>query len=214
MLKLGPSTVADRPAILLGQSDLYPRATSIRVDAGEAGRLATQHLIDLGHRRIAHVGSRADLSFQDQTRGYRRAMRDAGLTVPREYEIDIHTVPRHLVSLEMARNAARILLSCARPPTGVFAYWDEIAAGIALEALERGLRVPGDLAVIGVVGDGADLKEQTRRLVPMGISTVWFDQGALVDLGIRTLLARVEGRRAPSGDTPSPVLRAAASTIG
>lgn len=108
------------------------------------GRDATDHLINLGHRRIAFITGPIDqLCHRDRLDGYRAALRRAGL----EYD---PTLVRHgdsLVGGGKVKGAE--LLSLAEPPTAVISGSDEQAYGVYQAARDRGLRIPADLSVVG-----------------------------------------------------------------
>ncbi|MEV4316234.1 LacI family DNA-binding transcriptional regulator [Actinocrispum sp. NPDC049592] len=108
------------------------------------GRLATEHLLSLGHRRIAMLTGRADLqSAQLRERGYRQALSDAGVPV------DEKLVRIGDYDPEIATAAARDLLSTEDRPTAVFGANDLSAIATIEVARELGLRVPEDLSVVG-----------------------------------------------------------------
>ncbi len=126
-----------------------PGTECVYVNDVRAGRLATEHLTRLGHRRIALVRTcdrdgkvwQADV---DRTEGYRQALGDAGIAFD---ESLMTTVP--FGSREGA-GAVERLWSAASPPTAVFATCDEIAFGVLPALKSRGLDVPGAVSVIGV----------------------------------------------------------------
>ena len=108
------------------------------------GVAATQHLLSLGHRRVAYVGGPAIAACsQARMHGYRAAMEAEKAPVPRSYvrhgEFTYHT----------GQLGAAALLDLAEPPTAVFAGNDEIGMGVIETARARGLRVPEDLSVVG-----------------------------------------------------------------
>jgi LacI family transcriptional regulator len=106
--------------------------------------LATHHLIDLGHTRIAFLGGRPDLeSSRQREEGYRQAMRDAGLTV----DPDLVRVGGY--RRETAATPAAELLDLEHPPTAVFAANDLSALAVIDVARSRGLDVPTELSVVG-----------------------------------------------------------------
>ena len=108
------------------------------------GQLATEHLLELGHRRIALITGRADLkSAQQRETGYRRALVAAGVPV------DTSLVRRGDYDHDVAAQSARELLSGPDRPTAVFAANDISAIAVIETALELGLRVPDDLSVVG-----------------------------------------------------------------
>lgn len=108
------------------------------------GQLATEHLISLGHKRIALLTGREDLkSAQQRETGYRRALAAAGIAVQE------NLIRRGDYDHDVAAESARVLLSSADRPTAVFAANDITAIATIEAALELGLRVPDDLSVVG-----------------------------------------------------------------
>lgn len=105
---------------------------------------ATEHLIALGHRRIAHLAGRDDLeSARLREEGFRRAMGEAGLEVPDSF------VRVGGYRAESADAVVREMLTVADRPTAVFAANDLTAIHTLAVARELGLRVPEDLSVVG-----------------------------------------------------------------
>ena len=120
----------------------------VYTDDVAGGELATKHLIGLGHRRIAFIGDRYDDSFGftssiDRAEGFRRAMRDAGLTPHPEYEV----FGEH--GRNMAHGFTSRLLALPDPPTAILAASDWQAFGVLEAARDAGVDVPGDLSVVG-----------------------------------------------------------------
>ncbi len=108
------------------------------------GQVATEHLLELGHRRIALLTGREDLkSAQQRETGYRRALVAAGVPV------DETLIRRGEYDHDVAAGSARELLNAPNRPTAVFAANDITAIATIETALELGLRVPEDLSVIG-----------------------------------------------------------------
>ena len=134
------------PAVLL--DCFHPRLPCLRTDDVAGGLLATRHLVELGHERIAFVGDRTDPGFgfvsSDRRRdGYRRALRDAGLRVRRELQ---KAGPHGRL---VAHRLTRELLSLPEPPTAIFAASDTQALGVLEAAGAEGFAVPDDLSVVG-----------------------------------------------------------------
>jgi DNA-binding LacI/PurR family transcriptional regulator len=120
---------------------------SIAVDERGAGELATQHLIDLGHRRIGYVaGPDYYLPTRQKGAGREAALRAAG--------IDPDGLVMHSKDFTVGdgREALRALLDMASPPSGVICSSDLMAIGVLQEATAAGLRVPEDLSVVGFDG--------------------------------------------------------------
>jgi len=137
---------AGMPTVLVDAD--HPALNRVVVDDVQGGRLATQHLIDLGHRKIGYVSDWVDNPFnftssRDRYLGYRQALEQADIPFRPEY----HQQGEH--GHYQAKRLAEQLLDLDDPPTAIFAASDTQAMGV-LEALrERGLGVPGDVAIVG-----------------------------------------------------------------
>ncbi|HWS31663.1 MAG TPA: LacI family DNA-binding transcriptional regulator [Actinoplanes sp.] len=108
------------------------------------GRTATDHLLELGHRRIGFVaGPRALLCSRARLDGYRSAMEAAG--APVDEELITTGDFRH----ETGFLAGNRLLDLPEPPTAIFASSDLMALGVCEAARRRGIRVPDQLSVVG-----------------------------------------------------------------
>jgi LacI family transcriptional regulator len=123
-----------------GPSDL----PTVDSDNLHGARMATEHLIALGHRRIAMLTGRPDLqSPQLREEGYRQALAAAGL------DVDEALVRRGDYVAEPSTEAARRLLGAAEPPTAVFAANDVSAIAVLDVARELSIPVPQRLSVVG-----------------------------------------------------------------
>jgi len=135
---------------------------TLSIDDHELARVATSHLIELGHRRIGHIGGDADseMDFHVPSKrrvGYEHALNAAGIRPdPQLFEAADFSIPG-------GYRAAKRLLGDHRP-TAIFASSDEMAIGAMLAARDLGLSVPRDVSVIGV--DDHELAEF------FGLSTV------------------------------------------
>jgi LacI family transcriptional regulator len=120
---------------------------SVAVDDLLGGRLATEHLLDLGHERIAFVGGPDTLGqVRDRLAGARQALADAGRDPGDLVVIDIAalTVAEGRAAGERIAGIAR-----AKRPTAAFCANDLVALGLLQQCVSLGLRVPGDLAIVG-----------------------------------------------------------------
>jgi LacI family transcriptional regulator len=137
---------AEVPTVLI---DAYhPSLDHVVIDDVAGGRLATQHLIDLGHGKIGLVSDPLVnpfnfVSSRDRYQGYRQALAEAGISFRPEY----HRQAPH--GREEARQMATNLLSLPDRPTAIFATSDTQAVGVLEAAQNMGLTVPEDLSVIG-----------------------------------------------------------------
>jgi LacI family transcriptional regulator len=109
----------------------------------EIGIMATEHLIEQGCRRIAHLRGPANSAGIGRLRGFRRALSKHQLEATADYVVSGQH--KDSTGYEGMRN----LLSVSPPPDGVFCYNDPVAAGAIKAILEAGLKVPDDIAVIG-----------------------------------------------------------------
>ena len=117
---------------------------SVAADNLQGARLGVDHLLALGHRRIAMLTGRSDLiSGQLREQGYREAMAAAGVPVDEELLRPAAFDP------DRARHAARELLTLPEPPTAVFAANDLSALATLEVAAELGIDVPSRLSVVG-----------------------------------------------------------------
>jgi LacI family transcriptional regulator len=105
---------------------------------------ATEHLIGLGHRRIAMVSGPLDLVFsRARVDGYRAALSSAGISVPDDYLVETE------FGYEGGRAGAERVLALPTPPSAIFAASDEQALGVYEAARLNGMRIPEDLSVVG-----------------------------------------------------------------
>jgi len=190
---------------------------SVGVDERAAGEIATQHLVELGHRRIGFVaGLEHYLPTQLKATGRESALRSAGLD------------PDGLVayapfSVDGGRAGLAALLSRPEPPTAVICSSDLMAIGALHEAGRRGLSVPGELSIVGF--DGIDATTWTEP----ALTTVEQPIAEIADTAVETLqsliaepdrpvpnsyfrpLLRVRGTTAPPARMTSPRRAAATS---
>lgn len=120
--------------------------TSISVGATNftGGVTATEHLLSLGHRRIAHAGGHESYDCsQARLAGYSSALRQSGTP------FDESLVTHCAFTYDAGRGAGQTLLDRDDRPTAIFAASDEIALGIMEEARRRAIRVPEDLSMVG-----------------------------------------------------------------
>src|SRR4051794_40446702 len=121
-----------------------PRVEVVMSDNEAGARAAVEHLVGLGHRRIATITGMLDSRpGADRLRGYRTAVQAAGLAYRDEY------VAYGDFYAPSGRAAAARLLTQPEPPTAIFAASDEMAIGAIGAAAELGLNVPRDASIVG-----------------------------------------------------------------
>ena len=128
--------------VLIDQpSQRWPGVAS---DAEGAGRLAAEHLVGLGHRRIAFVGPSADVhSFRMRERGFTRALREAGVGV------DTELLRRAPATVAGGHAAMRSLMTLGQAPTAVFFANDLLALGAYKACAQLGVAIPRDVSLVG-----------------------------------------------------------------
>jgi DNA-binding LacI/PurR family transcriptional regulator len=152
------------PMVLVGAR--RDDVSSVAIDDVEGARMATQHLVNLGHKRIGLIDGRAGLEpvqpEDDRRRGYVEVLESAGLCVESRLR-----VPGNFTTAG-GEDAMNTLLAASSPPTAVFALSDQMAYG-AMRALRRhGVRPGHDVALVGFDGhDMADMMELTTVSQPV-----------------------------------------------
>ena len=130
------------PIVLLNRSSDYRRFSSVLGDNFQGGEIAGNYLIDLGHTRVGHItGPRAHGNLADRAKGFLKAFHDRGLPEP-EINYGEHTFAGGYES-------ANQLLGPDRRVTAIFAGNDVLAFGCIRAAIEKGIRIPDDLSIIG-----------------------------------------------------------------
>ncbi|MFH1613739.1 MAG: LacI family DNA-binding transcriptional regulator [Planctomycetota bacterium] len=154
-------------------------------DNEDQARLAVEHLIKLGHTRIAHIaGSLVGISGQERSTGYCNTLKKHGLPLRDDYLQDAG------YGLEEARDVMTGFLRLSEPPTAVYCASDTMALG-AIEAIESaGLRIPDDIAV---VGHGDDL--YYAPFYRIGLTTIRQPAEKLAATAVDMLVNLIEGRK-------------------
>ncbi|MDT7838488.1 LacI family DNA-binding transcriptional regulator [Aquabacterium sp. OR-4] len=168
-----------------------PPIPSIAVDMEQAGVLAAEHLLKLGHRQFgAIVGSEASGNHRWRFRGFEQTLARAGLPLPPaqvRYGRD---------SIDDGRNAAHSLLAAVPGITAVFASNDLPALGVLQAAVDLGIEVPAELSVVGVTD--IQLAHQMRP----ALTTIAVPTADAARLAVQLLLDEIAQR----GDGPAPML--------
>tara|TARA_R110002049_G_scaffold309179_1_gene518050 strand:+ start:77472 stop:78494 length:1023 start_codon:yes stop_codon:yes gene_type:complete len=126
-------------------------ADKVIIDNFKAAYDATQHLISVGCKRIAYIGGPKILQISTtRLLGYKKALADANISVEEKF-IEYSDFTR-----EGNLSTARKLLYSPEHPDGVLAFSDQVAIGVMLAAKERGLKMPEDLAIIGINNEPVD----------------------------------------------------------
>ncbi|WP_399891195.1 LacI family DNA-binding transcriptional regulator [Streptomyces sp. BBFR51] len=167
-----------------------PGVVSVGAANWQGGVTATEHLLRLGHERVAVLaGRRRGLCSDARVAGYRSALASAGVRHRPEYV-------RHAgFDRAAARRRMRELLDLPVPPTAVFVCSDAMALGVYEALGERGLTVPRDMSVVGF----DDLPE--ARWVTPALTTVRQPLSEMAATALRLLLLMMDGHRPESTRT-------------
>jgi DNA-binding LacI/PurR family transcriptional regulator len=164
---------------------------TLSIDDVEVARLATEHLLSLGHRKIAYIGgdneTEADFHLHTKRRvGYEAALEATGISADPELFRPAD------FTIQGGHAAAKQLFGNPRTrPTAVFAASDEMAIGAILAARDMGLNVPGDVSVIGI--DGHDLSDF------FGLTTIDQFPGQQGRLAVEILMDQLHPKRRSTG---------------
>ena len=146
-----PGEVADHlisfgiPYVLIKKKILDRRVNVVWIDNREHARLATEHLLELGHRRIGCIfGRQESRTFRERAQGYRDALEAFGIA-PEEALIRFGA--SEFASAGYVEMQA--LLDGGPPPTGVVVGGDHLGHGIYMALHERGIKIPDDMALVG-----------------------------------------------------------------
>lgn len=177
------------PMVVVGRALSGPRLFSLGFDNRAGALLATQHLIDAGHTRIAYIGG--DRAHEDalvREAGYREAHERAGLTVD----------PALLMAGDYSEASGLLavnrLLDSRVPFTAIFAANDQMAIGAALGLYRRNVRVPDDVSLVGF----DDLAPAKFAIPPL--TTV---RQSVYEMGAQAAVAMLDLLR---GNTPTATL--------
>ncbi|AXC13303.1 Ribose operon repressor [Acidisarcina polymorpha] len=203
---IGPFSRLDRqgvPYVLIDRELAGLSANFVGTNDETVGRLATEHLIDQGCKRIAHIRGRENSTGERRFEGYKRALQRNSIPY-----VDSLVVARSSVDInseKMGAEAMRLLLERRPIPDGIFAYNDPLAIGAMEAILEAGLRIPEDIAVIGCGNLHYD------RLLRVPLSSVDQDSQGMGDRTAEIVLTLLESKIRPQARSiilePSLVLR-------
>ncbi|MFI1994465.1 LacI family DNA-binding transcriptional regulator [Actinoplanes sp. NPDC020271] len=181
------------PCVALDLRFTGPACTYITSDNAGGGRLAAQHLIERGHRRIATItGPLPTYPAVERLEGFRAALASAGVTLADGYLAGGDWY------LDSGYAAMKRLLAQDPPPTAVFAAGDEMAVGALRAVHEAGLRVPDDLAIVGF----DDI--EVAALIPPGLTTVAQDKTGIGTAAAEAVMSMLSGGATPPEPTILP----------
>ncbi len=179
-----PLAAMKQPIVLINRVIDGIDVDTVVIDNAAGGRLATEHLAELGHREIAYVGGRPDTSTnRDRFRGYRTALRKRGVKLDR----GLVTIGDY--SRSSGYQAMNALLRSGHQPTAAVCADDTLAYGCLDAVSDAGLSSPEDLAIIGF--DDSPLASMRQ----IGLSSIQTPMEEMGETAISLLLSRISGGR-------------------
>lgn len=136
-----------QPYVLIDRELPGLAANFIGINDEKAGWLATEHLIDRGCNRIAHIRGVDNSTGIGRFKGYSLALRHRGIPYKEEYVVRGSRVDTE--AIQQGVEAMRRLLELTSPPDGVFCFNDPLAIGAMSAIIDSGLKIPEDIALIG-----------------------------------------------------------------
>jgi LacI family transcriptional regulator len=191
------------PVVAVGDALAGPTVGEVLFDNRAGVWLVLEHLVELGHRRVAVLTPSRD---ETPSRSAETMVREAAAALA----LEVITVnSRH--SIESATETARLLLASEPRPTAVFCLSDSIACGVYAAAHQAGLSIPGDLSVAGYDD------HPIAQVVSPGLTSVTWGMTEVAENAGRLLAAAIAGRprrgaRATVTVAPSLVRRASTAS--
>ena len=184
------------PLVLLGEHEFDGRYDHVAIDNVQAAFDATTHLITLGRSRIAAIGAQPQEDYatpQQRTEGYKSALVAAGIAFDPALQLPATHYRRadgYRAAVELLRVSPRI--------DAIFCYSDLLAMGAMRAVFDAGLRVPEDVAVIGI--DDIDEGRFSRPT----LSTVSLDTPFIAQQAVARIAARIEDPASPAVEVVAP----------
>lgn len=172
------------PVVLIENNMNIPEIISVNIDNFQGAYNATRYLIQLGHKKIAHMmGRKSSFEAADRLKGYTQALKDYGITM------DAGLVKEGHYLFNNAYQCSKELLDERRDVTAIFCANDIMAAAFMHAAMERGLKVPDDISVVGF----DDIKDSDLFLKEMPLlTTVRQPRRELAAYAVKTLVGKIE----------------------
>lgn len=181
LLKMAPT-----PYVLVDRVIAGVNADRVRFNSVMGGYVATKHLLEAGHRRIAAIINMATNTGQERLRGYRRALAEAQVAYDESlvFNSDYYIPNAYKVAEAMLETGA----------SAVFASSDNIALGVLKRAYEKHVRVPEDLSMVSFDNSAAD------ALFEPALTSIEQNTQELTEQAVELLFARIEADSSSDGE--------------
>lgn len=179
------------PLVLVDRKYRGLDASFVGVDDFKVGALATEHLIQQGCRRIAHIRGPESSVANDRVEGYRETLRRHGMPVNDKYVVSFGFASESDGETR-GRRAMDAVLALKPRPDGLFCFNDTLAIGAMFRVIEAGLRIPKDLAIVGC----GNFHYSSKLQVPLSsVDQRALEIGARAAKTITTLLDKPQSHR-------------------
>ncbi|MFH1202592.1 MAG: LacI family DNA-binding transcriptional regulator [Candidatus Omnitrophota bacterium] len=171
------------PSVVINNTAQDFEITSVSINNKKGAKEATEHLISLGHKRIAHItGDLKTQAAEERLLGFKEVLSNKGFNLPREY-IKHSDYSRH-----SARTLTLELLKLKSPPTAIFAASDDMALEVEGVIIENSLKVPSDISVVGFDDNPAGC------FGPVALTTVKQPLIEMCQIAVKELLNQINSK--------------------
>ncbi|HHF09317.1 MAG TPA: LacI family transcriptional regulator [Candidatus Atribacteria bacterium] len=171
------------PYVVLDRTLETEFAPTVKLDNFLGGFLAAQHLVEMGHRRLACITGPLKIGLcRERLEGFREGLRRAGIDLHNEYIFESN------FRIDGGREAALKMLSASSLPTAVFTHNDMMAFGVIQVFRSKGLNIPGDISVVGF--DNVPMCE----VISPPLTTVAQPFEEIARLGVEMLDSLIKGK--------------------
>ncbi|MFD2831178.1 LacI family DNA-binding transcriptional regulator [Corticicoccus populi] len=172
------------------------KSNSVTLDDKRASVMLTNHLIDLGHEKIAMITGESDRStFLERRQGFDKAINAAGVDIPDSYYIKIKDSSRKEVG-----EAVKKLIQLYEPPTAVLCASDAIAISAIDVLLSMNLRVPEDISICGFDNVGLS----SHRAIQL--TSIGYDGGHIGEIAVQHLIKQMNRKERALEDQDYKIL--------
>ena len=170
----------------------HPPFDQARSDDAEGAQMAVRYLVKLGHKRICYIGDISQVWYEERYKAYLEVMRAAGL------EPIAQTVALSPDNFTNGFSSAEAILKRRIPVTAIFATADDVAFGVIEQLRHSGLRVPGDISVVGF----GDMPEAHLKIPPLTTVRI-----PVLHMGRQLAKMAIEKARSPRVALPETVVQ-------
>lgn len=172
------------PIVFVDRIPRQNKVEKVHINNFKAAFEATEHLIEQGCNRIAHLGGASHQQiYEDRKSGYLAALKKNNLEVE-----EVLILEANVLSAKEGEKMANALLSMKRPPDGIFCANDRSAVSAIRVAKERSIKIPNELAIIGFNND------PVCEIIEPALSSIYHPAKEMGKIVVEHILAKVEGK--------------------